>query len=39
MLCFNHAEEHMRLWADGDKSEDHLGHAMANLAVMIDCGE
>lgn len=33
--CFDHAIEHMYNWMEGDNTEDHLGHAMANIAFLI----
>ncbi len=31
----NHAIKHVYQWLDGDRSEDHLGHAAANLLMAI----
>ena len=31
----NHLSEHLAAWRSGDRSEDHLGHAMWNLATLI----
>ena len=30
----NHALQHIYKWIDGDRSEDHVGHALANLAFL-----
>lgn len=32
---YNHAREHMLLWIGGDKSEDHLAHAVWNLCAIM----
>jgi hypothetical protein len=32
--CVNHALAHVIAYAGGDRSEDHLGHAMANLCFV-----
>lgn len=31
----NHAEKHINDWLSGDRSEDHLGHAMWNVGMAI----
>lgn len=33
--CFDHAIEHMYLYLDGDRTEDHLAHAAANLCFLV----
>lgn len=33
--CINHARRHIILWMIGDDSEDHLAHAIWNLATII----
>jgi hypothetical protein len=40
-LCrfFDSAKRHMDQWLAGETDEDHLGHAMWNLASMIHLGE
>jgi len=30
----NHCLQHIFKWLDGDRSEDHIGHAMCNLAFL-----
>ena len=35
-VLYDHAMRHMLLWASGDRSEDHLGHAAWNLHVIMD---
>ena len=30
----NHCLQHLFKWLDGDRSEDHIGHAMCNLAFL-----
>jgi hypothetical protein len=41
----NHALDHLNQYLMGDRSEDHLGHAMANIQFIIhfnhgcDCAE
>ena len=30
----NHCLQHIYKWLDGDRSEDHIGHAMCNLAFL-----
>jgi hypothetical protein len=35
----NHALQHLYRFLAGDTSEDHLGHAMANLAFLIEFEE
>lgn len=37
--CLNHAFRHLARYAEGDRSEDHLGHARANLAIILDLEE
>lgn len=32
---YNHLLEHLQMWQEGDTSEDHLGHALWNLATLI----
>lgn len=32
-FLLNHALAHVYNWLDGDRSEDHLGHAAANLLM------
>lgn len=32
---YNHAREHMLSWISGDKSEDHLAHAVWNLCALM----
>lgn len=32
---YNHAREHMLNWIGGDKSEDHLAHAVWNLMALM----
>jgi hypothetical protein len=32
--CLGHALNHLALYADGDRSEDHLGHAICNLYFL-----
>ena len=34
--CTNHALKHIYQWIDGDRSEDHLGHAAANLLMAAE---
>lgn len=29
--CLNHAIAHIVAWMDGDRTEDHFGHALANI--------
>lgn len=31
----NHAIEHLMLWANGDRSDDHLGAVMCNLSMLV----
>lgn len=31
----NHAQHHLLAYLSGDRSEDHLGHAMWNIGAMI----
>lgn len=33
--CLNHLEAHIQLWKNGDDSEDHLAHAIANLMFIV----
>jgi hypothetical protein len=35
----NHAIKHLYQWLDGDRSEDHLGHAAANLMMACHSDE
>lgn len=39
MNLYNHAKAHLNMWMKGDTSEDHLGHALWNIATMIDFEE
>lgn len=32
--CLNHAMAHLVAYGDGDRSEDHIGHALANLCFI-----
>ncbi len=32
-FLLNHALAHIYTWLDGDRTEDHLGHAAANLLM------
>ena len=34
--CTNHALKHIYQWIGGDRSEDHLGHAAANLLMAAE---
>ncbi len=33
--CINHAFNHMAKFMEGDTAEEHLAHAMCNLAMAI----
>ncbi len=35
-LVANHALKHIYLWLARDDNEDHLGHALANLAFLVE---
>ena len=35
----NHALAHIYEWLDGDRSEDHLGHAAANMLMACHSDE
>lgn len=35
----DHALNHLERWRDGDTSEDHLGHALWNIAVIAHLEE
>lgn len=35
-VCVNHAIRHLYLWLEGDRSEDHFGHAAANVLMAME---